>query len=654
MRPAPGAASRAEVPAGVPVPMAVLSAGVVTAANDALRGLLGDDPVGRTVDELFGASAWQRVRAAAAAADPVALHTASRVVEVTARLSDAARPDDLVAVVYDVTAYDGLARELADLARFPDMNPGPVLRLDLAGSVLLVNPAARAVFGDADLIGRSWLERCPGMTPALWAQITGSSGRITHEAEIDGATLMFTHLCPDEGDSVFVFGADITQRRAAERQLAEIARFPDMNPGPVLRLDLDGNVLLANRAAQEVFGGDVLGGSWLRLYPAASERWPEILRAGEPLEVEARLADRDYTFAHRMDPHTSLVFVYGTDVTRQKQAERALRQSEKMATLGTLAAGVAHELNNPAAATRRAADHMGSALAALEQAHLGLDAAGLDDAGRAQVARLAARGHEQATASGAADPLTRSDLESEVEDWLDDHDVEVDGDVVPALVELGLDPAALDDLAAVVEGDALNATLEWAAAAFAVFRLAYEIHHGSARISEIVGALKAYSYLGQAPVQSVDLHEALNNTLVILRHKLKAGIEVRLDYCADLPPVPAYGSELNEVWTNLLDNAIDAMGGTGRIVIRTRRDDGWAVVVVEDNGPGIPPEVRTRVFDPFFTTKPPGKGTGLGLSTTYSVVTDKHRGHIDVDSEPGATRFTVRLPLGAAVSEGGR
>ena len=163
-----------------------------------------------------------------------------------------------------------------------------------------------------------------------------------------------------------------------------------------------------------------------------------------------------------------------------------------------------------------------------------------------------------------------------------------------------------------------------------------------------MGALKSYSYLGQAPLQEVALHEGLDNTLVILRHKLKRGIQVEREYCTDMPRVPAYGSELNQVWTNLLDNAVDAMDGSGRIVIRTRVERGWAVVEVEDDGPGIPEAIQARIFDPFFTTKPPGKGTGLGLSTTYSIITEKHRGQIEVESRPGFTRFTVRLPFPTA------
>ena len=187
--------------------------------------------------------------------------------------------------------------------------------------------------------------------------------------------------------------------------------------------------------------------------------------------------------------------------------------------------------------------------------------------------------------------------------------------------------------------------LTWLSRVFPVYILTNEIHQGAGRISEIVGALKSYSFLGQAPIQAVDLRMGLDNTLVILRNKMKKGVTVQREYDETLAPVEAYGSELNQVWTNLLDNAVDAMKGSGTITIRTRCEDGCAVVEIEDDGPGIPPEVQPRVFEPFYTTKEPGKGTGLGLATTQTIVEKKHRGQIAVRSQPGRTVFTVRLPM---------
>jgi signal transduction histidine kinase len=325
--------------------------------------------------------------------------------------------------------------------------------------------------------------------------------------------------------------------------------------------------------------------------------------------------------------------------------EMLLRQSQRLASLGTLAAGIAHELNNPAAATRRAAEQLRDAFASLEKAHIQLDAASLTPRGREMLQSLEWQARERASSQSDFDALTRADCEAAVEEWLAERGVADPWELAPPLVGLGFDPSSLTQLASVFQGETLNAALAWIASLFPVYSLLSEIGHGSSRISEIVGALKSYSYLGQAPVQAVNLHEGIDNTLVILRNKLKVGVTVHRDYGADVPLVPGYGSELNQVWTNLLDNAADALGGKGQITIRTRRQGAWAVVEIEDDGPGIPEENLPRIFDPFFTTKEPGKGTGLGLSTSYGIVTEKHKGEIRVESRPGCTRFTVKLPI---------
>jgi signal transduction histidine kinase len=652
----------------VAVGVARESDGMLLYANSRLAALLRvrvEELAGRTLDEAFGASGIhaavvEAARDDAADVGEIELHGYCPsgeplwVLAAPRRASVDGEPAALAISFRDASLRRQLEGEVAALAELPEMNPGPVVRLDGDGTVALANAAARQLFGSQDLVRQSWRGLCPGIDDDLWARVVSSDEPTVVEAEIGPAVVQFTYVSRDSGSTVFAFGADITERRHAERQvaeqaaeLAEVARFPDMNPGPVLRLDLEAGVLRANAAAQEILGSDVVGRCWRDICPGLDdETWQSILDATGPIPVEGKVGEREYVFHHRRDTKAELVFVFGADITQQKLAERALGQSEKMATLGTLAAGVAHELNNPAAATRRAAEQLQEALARREAARARLEEASPSHEAIEALQELGQRAREAAARPGDLDPLDRADREAELEVWLEDLGVDGAWELAPSLVAQGLDATALSPLADAVEGAALSAALAWIGEAFPVEALVYEIGEGSARISEIVGALRGYSYLGRAPLQSIDLHEGIDNTLVILRSKLKQGIAVSREYCTDMPLVPAYGSELNQVWTNLLDNAADAMGGEGEIAIRTRTEPDWAVVEIEDDGPGIPPELHSQVFDPFFTTKEPGKGTGLGLATTYSIVTEKHGGSIGVESRPGRTLFTVRIPLG--------
>jgi signal transduction histidine kinase len=277
-------------------------------------------------------------------------------------------------------------------------------------------------------------------------------------------------------------------------------------------------------------------------------------------------------------------------------------------------------------------------------AALQLDKRGLPQQARIFLASLDCDWIQHAGARSALDTLERSELEEEFAAWLAKHEVPHAWDIAAALVDAGCDRNTLEQVAQEIPAEFLADALTRLTGSFTISRLIEEIESASGRISELVRAVKEYSYMDQTPQQEVDIHTALENTLIMLRHRLKHGVEVVRDYDRTLPPVGAHGSELNQVWTNLISNAIDAMNGTGKLRIRTAREDKFAVVEVIDNGSGIPPELQPRIFEPFFTTKPVGEGTGLGLDTVRRIVTS-HHGTVDFESRPGETRFTVRIPL---------
>ena len=326
---------------------------------------------------------------------------------------------------------------------------------------------------------------------------------------------------------------------------------------------------------------------------------------------------------------------------RWRQTEAQLRQSERMAQLGTLTAGLAHELNNPAAAVKRSADQLGDATREYGAAREAVARRDLDDAQLATADAFI----ERARATGAQlDALARSDLEAEMEDVLEAEEVAEAWKLAGELVDAGITPDEVAQLKSDL-GTMCAAVLEAAGAAQRTFGLLHEVEEGAKRLSGIVGALKGYSYLDQAALQEIDLTEGIEDTLLILKSQLN-GIRVVREYGEDVPKIMAYASELNQVWTNLLANAVDAIHETetpGEITIRTRQSGEEVYVDVVDNGAGIPDEVRDRIFDAFFTTKPPGSGTGLGLDISYNIVVSKHRGDITVESEPGRTIFTVML-----------
>jgi len=318
---------------------------------------------------------------------------------------------------------------------------------------------------------------------------------------------------------------------------------------------------------------------------------------------------------------------------------------ERLASLGTMAAGLAHELNNPAAAATRAAAELAQALEVLGSTIGHFVESGVERAEAHELVELQRAALERAARAGVLGALDAADAEDAVADALDEMGVPEGWRLAEPLARAGVDDAWLARVQRLA-GPATPAALEWVAASLTARGLAAEIAESTARMSRLVGAVKAYAYMDRGERVEVDVHEGIETTLTVLGHKLKhTGIRVERDYDRELPRLTVHGAELNQVWTNLIDNAVDAMGDEGVLTISTRRDGDWLRVDVADSGPGIPADVLPRIFDPFFTTKEVGRGTGLGLDTARRIVADRHHGSLTVDAAPGRTVFTVRLPL---------
>ena len=332
---------------------------------------------------------------------------------------------------------------------------------------------------------------------------------------------------------------------------------------------------------------------------------------------------------------------------RVREATTLDQQQDKLMALGKLSAGLAHELNNPAAGATRAANDLIETLTQLRVADMRLCAHDLTATQQAAIDEFESRAIDRTATAEQLNSLDQSDREEEVSEWLESQGIEEPWRLSANLVEAGIDSAALVRLVDDIPPTALVDVLSRVNCQLAAAKLASEIKTSTTRISELVKAIKEYSYMDQASVQEVDIHKAIENTLLILKYKLrKKNITVTRDYAESLPLIKAYGSELNQVWTNLIVNAVDAMSEGGKLKVRTKREPTDIMVEIRDNGVGIPASARSRIFEPFFTTKTVGEGTGLGLDTVARIVR-KHRGNVRFESKPGDTCFQVRLPIGS-------
>ncbi len=438
--------------------------------------------------------------------------------------------------------------------------------------------------------------------------------------------------------------ADLTLLEAASREsrlTAGQVLMQEGSPGGSLYVIIEGefeitkrtgpgDLVIAVRGAGEVIGEMSLLDRSPRTASVRS------LGASRVLEIDQA------AFRHLVEssPAATLSILH-TITSRLRHTESMLRQSETLAALGTLAAGLAHELNNPAAALKRSAAQVRQLLPRWQESHAQLHAAGIDEETFPEISALTAATEPPPV----DDPIARSDRETDLQTWLEGAGVPQAWEVAPSLVATGMTKDRLVQETRRVPPTALPAALAWIASSRSLASLLREVSLSAERISDIVGAVRSYSFLDQAPVQPVDVVRGIEDTLVILRSKLEPGIAIHRAFADDLPRIEAQGGELNQVWTNLIANAAEAMEGRGDLWLSAQLEGERLQVEICDSGPGIPDSIQGRIFEPFFTTKAPGQGTGLGLHLTYNIVTLHHRGQMAVESHPGRTCFRVLLPL---------
>ena len=460
---------------------------------------------------------------------------------------------------------------------------------------------------------------------------------------------------PEELRSLFLF------EKLTDEQLARLCtegHVELIQPGPViaegdpadcLYVLIEGSVVLSRKVAGDEV--EISRTSQRGVYTGAyqaylRDRLPQVYQNSMRVTVPSRFyvlgAD---CFAQIMNEWFPMAvhLLEGLFFGGQRSRE-AIGQRERLLALGSLTAGLTHELNNPAAAAVRATSSLRERVAGL-RGKLRLLAGGKWEPAELQgLIELQQRAAEQVAKAPQLDPMETSDAEDEVTDWLEDHGCRDAWQTAPVFVQGGIGTAWLEQVLATVGPEMIEPALRWLNYTVETELLMKEIEDATTRVSTLVGAAKQYSQLDRAPFQVVDVHDLLSSTLLMMSAKLN-GITVVKQYDKTLPKIPAYAAELNQVWTNLIDNAAQAMDGEGTLTIRTARDEDRVLVEIGDTGPGIPPDNQKRIFEPFFTTKAVGVGTGLGLDIAWRIVVNKHHGDLGVESVPGDTRFQVWLPI---------
>jgi signal transduction histidine kinase len=452
---------------------------------------------------------------------------------------------------------------------------------------------------------------------------------------------LFPKLDAEEQECVLEYGEQINASAGA-------TLFAEGEPLEYMYMVVDGEVTVTRRAGgQEIrlavhTGAGEFTGDLMLLTGGKSNATGRATKPSRLVRVDSK------TLREVIGSCPTLATTFLRALSSRVQESNALvQQCEKLAALGRLSAGLAHELNNPAAAGRRSAHQLKSRLADLSRANLALAALHLEEKHLGCLAGLLKRISERPPGGPMLDSLALSEREEELMRWIEDHGATARSEDVSALAEAGMDLADLEIGHEKLGSKAFGVVLNWLACSVGTSSLTCDVERATDRIAEVVSAVKAYSYMDQGQQQEIDLHDGLDSTLTILSHKLKKGnVQVQRDYDRTIPRFFAHGGALNQVWTNLIDNALDAMKGEGTLTLKSFQDGDRAVVEVGDTGVGIPPEIRTRIFEPFFTTKAVGQGTGLGLDVVQRVA-GQHGGEVRVSSKPGHTRFQVTLPMRA-------